>query len=124
VEVRVRGGQVEPAKWRLVCDLNALTVALGEGEDIPYTDDGSGLLAFSDAERDTISDFLSNLQVTFSLEAVAQPDPTFLSRLQGRVTTRSAALEALASGNVPRTVEDIQDLESRVADLEAAQHIP
>ena len=119
MDCRVDDDQIIPVTHRLICDLGKLP------DDWPYSTDGRGVLAYSAAERDAIATALDELTISYTVEEVDQPDAAHLAALQGNVSSRSEALDALAAlgqGDTPDIPElRLRKLESDVADLKAAE---
>ncbi len=121
IDLRLDDGHIIPVTHRIVCDLGKLP------DGFAFPTDDRGILAYSPAERDTIAAALDELKLPYTIEAVDQPDPAHLALLQGTVSSRSAALAALAqlaAGETPDIPElRIQQLEAKVATLEAAKEV-
>lgn len=101
MDCRVVGNQVEPVRWRMVCDVTKVFEAYA---DETPTDDGTALLAFSDAERDEIAGLLTKAGIAYRAEATPQPDAARLARLNEiGAASRDEALAHLAAYWLPCT---------------------
>ena len=84
----------------------------------PHDEEGRAL-AYSEAERGEIARELEGAHIPSTIFPEDQPDPELLARLQGRVSSRGAALAALESGEIPVILEDISDIDARLKEVEA-----
>ena len=108
----------EPEVYHMLCDVQAAESAGREHRSWSKTD--AGFAATTAAERDRIAAALERALVPYTIDT-RTPDQAFLSQLEGRVTTRSAALAAMATGTLPPVLSDIADLNARVDEVTAAQ---
>jgi len=126
VKIRIDGSVVEPLLARFRCDLGAVYELMRD--DVPWSDDGTALLAFDAEEERAIPETLDKLHIEFTRNGEDQPDAELLAKLQGKVNSRSEALAALESGKVPTTMQGleqtVEDLNQRVVTLEAAKAEP
>ena len=115
IDCMVEGGQVIPVLARVTCDL----VKLGASdEDRDWPDDGTAVLVFSEQEQEAVVRACERARLPYSIAAAEQPDPDVLAKLQGRVTTRTAALAALQAGRVPAVLADILAIDERLKEIE------
>jgi hypothetical protein len=108
----------EPEVYHIVCDLEAAAPACSEQGAWSRSD--VGFVAPTAAERDRIEAALTRARVPYTVNMRA-PDQEFLRRLEGRVTTRSAALAAMATGTLPPLLSDITEMSARLDKAASAQ---
>jgi len=116
--VLVKGSHttVEPLLWRIAYarpkEWDELDTLQGDWSH----DRESRALAYTEAERNEITQALDAAEITYHIIPEDQPDAELLAKLQNAVTSKSEALIALTTGNIPTTM---RTLEQRVASLEA-----
>ena len=125
MDLKVDDGNIIPLLYRIRCDLKLIGQEL---DSFPWPTDALGALAYTDAERTQICAALDKAKVTYTIEAVDQPDPTILAACQGKVTSRTEALAALAAGKPPVTLETIAArvdvIESKVPAPQPIEELP
>ena len=123
MDLRMDDKQIIPLRFRIRCDLK-----LVDHNYYPWPTDFQGILAYNDAERDQICAALDKAKIPYTIEAVDQPDLTLLAACQGKVTSRSEALTALAAGKPPVTLESIaarvEVIESKVPAPQPIEELP
>jgi len=115
MDCRVDDGQIIPLRYRISCEIERLP------EQFAWPAHDGAVLAYSDDERKTITGALDKLNIPYSIEALQQPDPAVLAACQGKVSSRTEALAALAAGRPPASLSDLQQ---RVEQLEATSLEP